>query len=255
MRIIAGTAHSMPAGLLFDIARYRHRVFVERLGWRLHTTGQLELDEFDRRDTCYIAAIDAGGAVIGTARLLPTRPPVPACRCLSPADGRCTLAALGHCLGGLSFFGHRPTIAHGIAEIQLCVTACAGHPGCRHAAGIGRRRAAFDQRVSARDRTHSPTCRREGRKSQRAERGRWASAFCVLDLCGPALAVASRNWPSNLGKRLLGDVVWLTGIQCTRRALIQPIDHPSSNPRRVARAAAATLLPAPNRAIAFLTWK
>lgn len=75
MRIVAGTADSMPAGLLFDIARYRHRVFVERLGWRLHTDGQLELDEFDRRDTCYIAAIDASGAVVGTARLLPTNRP------------------------------------------------------------------------------------------------------------------------------------------------------------------------------------
>ncbi|MCU4119008.1 acyl-homoserine-lactone synthase [Variovorax sp. N23] len=75
MRIIAGTAHSMPAGLLFDIARYRHRVFVEHLGWQLHTAGRLELDEFDHRDTCYIAAIDAGGAVIGTARLLPTDRP------------------------------------------------------------------------------------------------------------------------------------------------------------------------------------
>ena len=75
MRIIAGTAHSMPAGLLFEIARYRHRVFVEHLGWQLHTAGRLELDEFDHRDTCYIAAIDAGGAVIGTARLLPTDRP------------------------------------------------------------------------------------------------------------------------------------------------------------------------------------
>lgn len=75
MRIIAGKADSMPAGLLFDIARYRYRVFVERLGWRLNTTGRFELDEFDRHDTRYIAAIDAGGAVVATARLLPTTRP------------------------------------------------------------------------------------------------------------------------------------------------------------------------------------
>ncbi|MGJ7491425.1 acyl-homoserine-lactone synthase [Variovorax sp. ZT4R33] len=75
MRIIAGTADSLSAGLLFDIARYRYRVFVEHLGWSLHTTGLFELDEFDRRDTRYIAAIDATGAVIGTARLLPTDSP------------------------------------------------------------------------------------------------------------------------------------------------------------------------------------
>ncbi len=75
MKIIAGTAESMPASLLFDIARYRYRVFVEHLGWRLHAAGPFELDEFDRRDTAYIAAIDAEGAVVGTARLLPTDRP------------------------------------------------------------------------------------------------------------------------------------------------------------------------------------
>lgn len=75
MKIIAGTADSMPASLLFDIARYRHRVFVEHLGWRLHTAGPFELDEFDRRDTGYIAAIDGEGVVVGTARLLPTDRP------------------------------------------------------------------------------------------------------------------------------------------------------------------------------------
>lgn len=75
MRIVAESADSMPAGLLFDIARYRYRVFVEHLGWRLHTAGPFELDEFDRRDTRFIAAIDAAGAVVGTARLLPTDRP------------------------------------------------------------------------------------------------------------------------------------------------------------------------------------
>lgn len=75
MKIIAGTADVMPAGLLFDIARYRHRVFVEHLGWKLRPTGRLELDEYDRRDTSYIAAIDRTGSLVGTARLLPTHRP------------------------------------------------------------------------------------------------------------------------------------------------------------------------------------
>jgi acyl homoserine lactone synthase len=75
MRIIAGMAADIPAGLLFEIAKYRHRIFVDHLGWRLHTSGPFELDQFDRRDTGYVAAIDAEGAVIGTARLLPTDRP------------------------------------------------------------------------------------------------------------------------------------------------------------------------------------
>lgn len=75
MEIIAGTAEALPAGMLFDIARYRHRVFVERLGWNLQTRGGAELDQFDRKDTCYLVARNAEGETIGTARLLPTHRP------------------------------------------------------------------------------------------------------------------------------------------------------------------------------------
>lgn len=75
MKIIAGTADTLPAGLLFDIARYRHQIFVERLGWELEPTGQLELDQFDRRDTCYVAATNNKGELVGIARLLPTLRP------------------------------------------------------------------------------------------------------------------------------------------------------------------------------------
>lgn len=75
MKIIAGTADTLPAGLLFDIARYRYQVFVERLGWELQPTGRLELDQFDRRDTCYIAATNRSGEMAGTARLLSTLQP------------------------------------------------------------------------------------------------------------------------------------------------------------------------------------
>jgi N-acyl-L-homoserine lactone synthetase len=58
------------------MARYRHRVFVEMLGWPLQTREQgLEFDQFDREDTMYVVARDACDDVVGTARLLPTTRP------------------------------------------------------------------------------------------------------------------------------------------------------------------------------------
>lgn len=57
------------------MARYRHRVFVQRLGWKLPCAGEKEYDQFDRDDTVYVVAQDEAGEVTGTARLLPTTSP------------------------------------------------------------------------------------------------------------------------------------------------------------------------------------
>jgi len=75
MEIIAGRVDSFSAGLLFDMARYRHHVFVEKLGWQLHTRARFELDEFDRKDTIYLIARNPKGEIVGTSRLLPTHRP------------------------------------------------------------------------------------------------------------------------------------------------------------------------------------
>lgn len=75
MDIVTGTADTLSAGLLFDMAHYRYRVFVEKLGWHLPTRGRLELDEFDRRDTLYVIARKRGAGLLGVARLLPTLRP------------------------------------------------------------------------------------------------------------------------------------------------------------------------------------
>jgi acyl homoserine lactone synthase len=75
MEFIAGTVDTFSAGVLFDMARYRHQVFVEKLGWKLHTRGRLELDEFDRKDTLYLIARKPAGQIIGCCRLLPTHRP------------------------------------------------------------------------------------------------------------------------------------------------------------------------------------
>lgn len=75
MKIIAGTVETFTADVLFDMARYRHEVFVEKLGWKLDTRGRLELDEFDRKDTIYLIARNPAGEIVGTSRLLPTDRP------------------------------------------------------------------------------------------------------------------------------------------------------------------------------------
>lgn len=75
MEIIAGTVDSFTADVLFDMARYRHEIFVEKLGWKLDTRGRLELDEFDRKDTIYLIARNPDGEIVGTGRLLPTHRP------------------------------------------------------------------------------------------------------------------------------------------------------------------------------------
>jgi N-acyl-L-homoserine lactone synthetase len=55
------------------MARYRHRVFIETLGWPLTTDGTgMELDQFDRPDTIYINGVDERGTMVASARLLST---------------------------------------------------------------------------------------------------------------------------------------------------------------------------------------
>jgi acyl homoserine lactone synthase len=56
-----------------DLAVYRHKVFVEQLGWELPAAQSgLERDDFDRPDTLYVVAKDTDGHVCGCARLLST---------------------------------------------------------------------------------------------------------------------------------------------------------------------------------------
>src|SRR5437899_5467935 len=75
IEIITGTADSLPEGMLVVLARYRHRVFVERMGWKLPSMHRMELDQFDRADTHYVVALKPTGELVGTGRLLPTDRP------------------------------------------------------------------------------------------------------------------------------------------------------------------------------------
>ena len=75
LRVISGPSARLPADVCWRMAHYRHRVFIERLGWLLDTHGSAEIDQFDRPDTVYVAMEDADGNIAGCARLLPTTRP------------------------------------------------------------------------------------------------------------------------------------------------------------------------------------
>lgn len=75
MQVISGTVASLPAGLHSKLAKYRHEIFVEQLGWQLETQDRSELDQFDRLDTVYVIARDEQRRISGCARLLPTHRP------------------------------------------------------------------------------------------------------------------------------------------------------------------------------------
>ena len=75
MQFVSGEPTDLGQGLMTAIARYRHKVFVEKLGWKLQCENAQEYDQFDRDDTVYVVAKNDVGAIAGTARLLPTTRP------------------------------------------------------------------------------------------------------------------------------------------------------------------------------------
>lgn len=73
LTIMIGTPNQLQAGVELDLAAYRHKVFVEHLGWDLPAVQSgLERDQFDRSDTLYVVAKDSQGHICGCARLLST---------------------------------------------------------------------------------------------------------------------------------------------------------------------------------------
>jgi N-acyl-L-homoserine lactone synthetase len=75
MQTITGKTSDFSPEFETAIAQYRHKVFIERLGWQLPVENNMERDQFDRPDTLYIIARNTSGAICGCARLLPTTRP------------------------------------------------------------------------------------------------------------------------------------------------------------------------------------
>jgi N-acyl-L-homoserine lactone synthetase len=75
MQTITGTVTDFSPEFESAVAQYRHKIFIERLGWQLPVADGMERDQFDRTDTLYVIARNAAGAICGCARLLPTTRP------------------------------------------------------------------------------------------------------------------------------------------------------------------------------------
>ncbi len=75
MNVIAGATKDLTAELYQQVSQYRHRVFVEMLGWELNAQNGMEFDQFDHDNALYVVAQDDNGRVNGCARLLPTDQP------------------------------------------------------------------------------------------------------------------------------------------------------------------------------------
>jgi acyl homoserine lactone synthase len=75
MQTISGRSCEFSPALETALAEYRHKIFIERLGWPLSAEHGLERDQFDRPNTLYVVARESDGAICGCARLLPTTQP------------------------------------------------------------------------------------------------------------------------------------------------------------------------------------
>lgn len=75
IQTVSGKTIDLSAELDQAVAQYRHRIFIERLGWSLPVQNGVERDQFDRPDTVYVVSHDRNGAICGCARLLPTTKP------------------------------------------------------------------------------------------------------------------------------------------------------------------------------------
>lgn len=71
----AGTASHFTDKHYSNLSRYRHRVFVELLGWELQCEHGVEVDQFYRYDTVYVVAYNEADEIVGLGRLLPTTKP------------------------------------------------------------------------------------------------------------------------------------------------------------------------------------
>lgn len=75
MQTIIGKTKELSPALENALAAYRHKIFIERLGWPLPVENGMERDQFDHPDTLYVMTREPDGTICGCARLLPTTEP------------------------------------------------------------------------------------------------------------------------------------------------------------------------------------
>jgi N-acyl-L-homoserine lactone synthetase len=75
MQTISGRSKDLTPEFETALAQYRHKIFIDRLGWTLPVDEGLERDQFDHTETIYVVTREADGTICGCARLLPTTEP------------------------------------------------------------------------------------------------------------------------------------------------------------------------------------
>ncbi len=73
MKFITLSRAELTPTVKLALARFRHRVFIDRLNWRLQEAViGFEIDQYDHEHTIYVIALDNQDEICGCARLLPT---------------------------------------------------------------------------------------------------------------------------------------------------------------------------------------
>jgi N-acyl-L-homoserine lactone synthetase len=75
IQLITPASYGELSDTLVEMHRLRHRVFKLRMAWEVHTSGDMEIDEFDALHPDYLVQVDENGQVQGSVRLLPTLGP------------------------------------------------------------------------------------------------------------------------------------------------------------------------------------
>lgn len=75
MQTTIGKSKELPPALEAALATYRHKIFIERLGWQLAVDDGKERDQFDHPETLYVMTRLPDDTICGCARLLPTTEP------------------------------------------------------------------------------------------------------------------------------------------------------------------------------------
>lgn len=75
MQTTIGKSKELSPSLEKALATYRHKIFIERLGWPLPVEHGMERDQFDHPETLYVMTREQNGTICGCARLLPTTEP------------------------------------------------------------------------------------------------------------------------------------------------------------------------------------
>ncbi|MGP8472363.1 acyl-homoserine-lactone synthase [Burkholderia sp. PR2] len=75
LTLLSGRSADLSREVMYRLAKFRHKVFIQELGWSLPTDNGIEFDDFDHADTLYVVAFDRNSEIVGCGRLLPTDEP------------------------------------------------------------------------------------------------------------------------------------------------------------------------------------